>query len=91
MKGFLNKDTSSSRTWRRRVAEAAQHQLGGPEADEINGWAGLADSQAQEMIKEATAEDGKRFRTWVNQQLKRGAGAIHAAVKRDEDPVLAPV
>jgi hypothetical protein len=89
--GFLEKDTSTSRTWRRRVAEAARHQLGGPEAGEISEWAGSADLQAQEMVKEAAAEDGKRFRTWVHQQLRRGAGAIHAAAKRDEDPVLAPV
>ena len=53
-------------------------------------WAKEADDLAVQSTKVAAAAASKRWWAWVDEQLRAGAGALHAYTKRDEKCCSAP-
>ncbi len=73
VKAFLG---GCSAEWKRRFDTIMRHQLGGDEAGQMAIWAAQAEELATEKVKGLSKENARRFRSWINQQLKKGAGAI---------------
>ena len=48
----------------------------------LQGWADSGRVEAERRKAERTADKGKKWTSWVGEQLKKGAGAFHGFVKK---------
>ncbi len=88
VQGYLN---GAGEKCKARLEAIGAHQLGGPALEDIVSWVDEAETATASLCKEQARQNAKSFRAWLDHHLKKGAGAIHAAVKREEAPALAPV
>ena len=54
-------------------------------------WAGMAKQEVRSRRDAQTAESRNAFRKWVDEQLRTGAGALHAIARRTDPPIEAAV
>ena len=54
-------------------------------------WAGMAKKAVKARRDEQTRESRTGFRRWVADQLRSGAGALHAIARRTDPPIEAAV
>ncbi len=80
--------TLDSDTWTPRLDMVAQHTMSGAD------WE-ILECLAHEIAEEAKTEKAalahsaaKAWRAWVAQEMKKGAGALHAYVKRETIPPM---